>query len=180
MANLCGLDQATAGSAAEIEPGGFSLLLQPRIQEIEWSEAEVFLEAVGPRKVSLTMRARIGNDLGPRESVGVKEHWSPGATMPARFLIAHTIQDTIRKSVSEPERLARPNGVSGFVANFKGTPEYTVLSSLHGPMPTEGSGCYHAPMFNFGRPATPGQWIGHILLGIVALFLIWWLIRVFI
>jgi len=34
-------------------------------------------------------------------------------------------------------------------------------------------------MFNFGRPVTPGQWIAHILLGVVALFLVWWLIRMF-
>lgn len=39
--------------------------------------------------------------------------------------------------------------------------------------------CYHPPMFNFGRPSTPGQWIAHFLLGIVALFLIYWLIRVY-
>jgi hypothetical protein len=32
-------------------------------------------------------------------------------------------------------------------------------------------------MFNFGRPATLGQWIGHIVLGAVALFLIWWMIH---
>jgi hypothetical protein len=35
-------------------------------------------------------------------------------------------------------------------------------------------------MFNFGRPSTPGQWIGHLMLGIVALFLIWWMLRVFV
>jgi hypothetical protein len=35
-------------------------------------------------------------------------------------------------------------------------------------------------MFNLGRPQTPAQWIGHFLLGIVALFLAWWMIRVFI
>jgi hypothetical protein len=35
-------------------------------------------------------------------------------------------------------------------------------------------------MFNLGKPATPMQWIGHFLLAFVALFLAWWMIRVFI
>jgi hypothetical protein len=46
-------------------------------------------------------------------------------------------------------------------------------------MPTEANDCYYPSMFNFGRPSTPGQWIAHFLLGIVALFLIWWLIKVY-
>jgi hypothetical protein len=60
------------------------------------------------------------------------------------------------------------------------TPKYSVSSPMYESVPTEGNDCYHAPMFNFGRPATPGQWIGHILLGIVALFLVWWLLKVFV
>jgi hypothetical protein len=67
-----------------------------------------------------------------------------------------------------------------FVADSKVAPESAASSSLNEPMPAESSDCYHPPMFNFGRPATPGQWIGHILLGIVALFLVWWLLRVFV
>jgi hypothetical protein len=35
-------------------------------------------------------------------------------------------------------------------------------------------------MFNFGRPKTPGQWIGHLFLAVVALFLVWWLLRVYV
>ncbi len=35
-------------------------------------------------------------------------------------------------------------------------------------------------MFRFGRPGTPGQWLSHILIGFVALFLIWWLLRVYV
>ena len=35
-------------------------------------------------------------------------------------------------------------------------------------------------MFNLGRPHTPGQWLSHFLLAIVALFLVWWLLRVYI
>jgi hypothetical protein len=32
-------------------------------------------------------------------------------------------------------------------------------------------------MFKLGRPETAGQWIGHILLGVIALFLIWWMMH---
>ncbi|HEX4322425.1 MAG TPA: hypothetical protein VHZ52_16045 [Acidobacteriaceae bacterium] len=35
-------------------------------------------------------------------------------------------------------------------------------------------------MFNFGTPATPGQWIVRFLLAVVALSLVWWLLRVYI
>jgi len=34
-------------------------------------------------------------------------------------------------------------------------------------------------VFNFGRPNTPGQWMGHIVLGIIALFLVWWLLQLY-
>jgi hypothetical protein len=40
-------------------------------------------------------------------------------------------------------------------------------------------GCYHCDVFRIGRPGTPGQWIAHLALGIVALFLVWWLLRVY-
>jgi hypothetical protein len=36
------------------------------------------------------------------------------------------------------------------------------------------------PMFNFGRPKTAGQWMAHVVLGIVALFLVWWLLRLYV
>jgi hypothetical protein len=35
-------------------------------------------------------------------------------------------------------------------------------------------------MFNFGKPKTAGDWIGHIVLALVALVLVWWLLRLFI
>jgi hypothetical protein len=35
-------------------------------------------------------------------------------------------------------------------------------------------------MFNFGRPATPAQWTGHIVLAIVALFLVYLMVRIFV
>jgi hypothetical protein len=34
-------------------------------------------------------------------------------------------------------------------------------------------------MFNFGRPKTAGDWIVHVLGALVALFLIWWLVSVY-
>jgi hypothetical protein len=36
------------------------------------------------------------------------------------------------------------------------------------------------PMFQFGRPRTPLQWIGHIVLGIIALLLVVWMFRVYV
>jgi len=35
-------------------------------------------------------------------------------------------------------------------------------------------------MFHFGRPRTPGQWIAHVLAVIMALFLVWWMLRLFV
>jgi hypothetical protein len=35
-------------------------------------------------------------------------------------------------------------------------------------------------VFNFGNPKTPGQWIGHIFVAIVGIFLIWWMLRLFV
>jgi len=35
-------------------------------------------------------------------------------------------------------------------------------------------------MFNFGQPKTVGDWIVHIAGAIVALFLIWWMLRVYV
>jgi hypothetical protein len=40
--------------------------------------------------------------------------------------------------------------------------------------------CYDVVVFNFGNPKTPGQWIGHIIGAIVAIFLIWWMLRLFV
>ncbi|MGA9473706.1 MAG: hypothetical protein WBV36_14665 [Terriglobales bacterium] len=40
--------------------------------------------------------------------------------------------------------------------------------------------CYHAIVFNFGRPQTPGDWIVHIAGAIVAIFLVWWMLRVYV
>jgi hypothetical protein len=35
-------------------------------------------------------------------------------------------------------------------------------------------------VFNFGRPKTPGDWIVHIADAIVAIFLVWWLLRLYV
>jgi hypothetical protein len=35
-------------------------------------------------------------------------------------------------------------------------------------------------MFYFGRPRTPLQWMGHIALGIIALLLVVWMLRVYV
>ncbi len=42
------------------------------------------------------------------------------------------------------------------------------------------SQCYDGCVFRFKRPRTAGQWLGHVLAAIVALFLVWWMLRLFI
>jgi len=38
----------------------------------------------------------------------------------------------------------------------------------------------HREVFNFGNPKTPGQWIGHLFVAIIGIFLIWWMLRLFV
>jgi hypothetical protein len=40
--------------------------------------------------------------------------------------------------------------------------------------------CYHYRMFNFGKPKTAGDWIVHVAGAIVAIFLIWWMLRIYV
>jgi hypothetical protein len=35
-------------------------------------------------------------------------------------------------------------------------------------------------MFKLGKPETPLQWIAHVVLAVVALFLVWWMLRVYV
>jgi hypothetical protein len=35
-------------------------------------------------------------------------------------------------------------------------------------------------MFKLGKPVTPAQWIGHVILAIIALLLVWWMLRVYV
>jgi hypothetical protein len=46
-------------------------------------------------------------------------------------------------------------------------------------MPAAGV-CYHRRMFNFGKPKTAGDWIVHIAGAIVAIFLVWWMLRMYV
>ena len=41
-------------------------------------------------------------------------------------------------------------------------------------------GCYDWRMFNFGKPKTIGDWIVHIAGAIVAIFLVWWMLRMYV
>jgi hypothetical protein len=43
-----------------------------------------------------------------------------------------------------------------------------------------GSSATIARMFNLGSPKTGGDWIVHIAGAFVALFLVWWMLRVFV
>ncbi len=56
------------------------------------------------------------------------------------------------------------------------------IIALAGPItPIHSSAaCYHSSMFNFGKPKTVGDWIVHIAGAIVAIFLIWWMLRVYV
>ena len=40
--------------------------------------------------------------------------------------------------------------------------------------------CYHRRMFNFGKPKTAADWLVHVAGAIVALFLVWWLLRLYV
>jgi hypothetical protein len=40
--------------------------------------------------------------------------------------------------------------------------------------------CYDAIMFNFGKPKTAGDWFVHIAGAIVAIFLVWWMLRLYV
>lgn len=48
------------------------------------------------------------------------------------------------------------------------------------PQSGERGKCYHCRVFNLSRPKTPGQWLAHIVVGIIALFLVWWMVRVYV
>ena len=75
----------------------------------------------------------------------------------------------IRTQKTEMLRIAAPDAVRGSRA-FAGVRPATLNQA-------SGSIC---PMFHFGRPRTLLQWIGHVLLGIVALLLVMWMLRVFV
>jgi len=40
--------------------------------------------------------------------------------------------------------------------------------------------CYHRWMFNFGRPKTVGDWVVHVAGALVAIFLVWWMLRMYV
>ena len=40
--------------------------------------------------------------------------------------------------------------------------------------------CYDAFVFNFGKPKTVGDWIVHIAGAIIAIFLVWWMLRLYV
>jgi hypothetical protein len=41
-------------------------------------------------------------------------------------------------------------------------------------------GLLRLPMFNFGKPKTVGDWIVHVAGAIVAIFLVWWMLRMYV
>jgi hypothetical protein len=43
-----------------------------------------------------------------------------------------------------------------------------------------GAACYDSIVFNLGNPKTGGDWIVHIAGAIVAIFLVWWMLRLYV
>jgi hypothetical protein len=35
-------------------------------------------------------------------------------------------------------------------------------------------------MFNFGKPKSAGDWIVHVIGAVIALFLVWWMMHMFV
>ncbi|HEX3747560.1 MAG TPA: hypothetical protein VHW09_26680 [Bryobacteraceae bacterium] len=40
--------------------------------------------------------------------------------------------------------------------------------------------CYHYPVPLRTEPRTPGQWVRYIVVAVIALFLVWWMLRVYV
>jgi hypothetical protein len=85
---------------------------------------------------------------------------------------------------AEPlQRIIHINGVDlGGGPLLTGTRGFIVCGCFHfaeGPVREPGK-CYHFRVFSLSRPKTPGQWIAHIGAGIIALFLVWWQLRVYV
>jgi len=56
-----------------------------------------------------------------------------------------------------------------------------IVSRLLAPWETASKSlCYQRCVFNFGKPKSAGDWIAHVILGVVALFLIWWMMHMFV
>jgi hypothetical protein len=40
--------------------------------------------------------------------------------------------------------------------------------------------CYDGPVNNQTEPKTVGQWIRYVIVAVIALFLVWWMLRVYV
>jgi hypothetical protein len=40
--------------------------------------------------------------------------------------------------------------------------------------------CYDQPVDNRTEPKTVGQWIRYVVVAVIALFLVWWMLRVYV
>jgi hypothetical protein len=40
--------------------------------------------------------------------------------------------------------------------------------------------CYDGPVVNQTEPKTVGQWIRYVIVAVIALFLVWWMLRVYV
>jgi hypothetical protein len=73
------------------------------------------------------------------------------------------------------------DGIGGIIG-YQGRAAWDPASSLTQKLAPTGENrpCYDATMFNFGRPKTTGDWIVHLAGAIVAIFLVWWMLRLYV
>jgi hypothetical protein len=58
--------------------------------------------------------------------------------------------------------------------------EIEAYASTNGSLSLVWPACYDSIVFNFGKPKTAGDWIVHIAGAIVAVFLVWWMLRLYV
>ena len=71
-------------------------------------------------------------------------------------------------------------GKSAVSGNFIGSGIDGVTDFKVGASAPCAGACYHFGMFNFGKPKTAGDWIVHIAGAVVALLLVWWMLRMYV
>jgi len=72
-------------------------------------------------------------------------------------------EEAIKKQLREP----------GY---FEPTPQWDRIPAPIQLAPT----CYHGQVDNRTEPKTLGQWVRYVVVAIIALFLVWWMLRVYV
>jgi hypothetical protein len=53
-------------------------------------------------------------------------------------------------------------------------------NGLKEPQPFPEPKCYHQAVENRTEPKTVGQWIRYLVVALIALFLVWWMLRLYV